>query len=225
MKKVVSFSLWGVDPKYCIGAVRNAHLVSEIYPGWEARFYCGSSVPSEVIEDLKNAGNHVNVILRGEVGDWTGMFWRFEPISEPEVEVMISRDTDSRVCHRESEAVKEWLSSNKLFHVMRDHPAHGTEVLGGMWGARKPILFDIKHLIDAYVKGNFWQVDQNFLREVIWPRVSYTTITHDEFFSKNCPFPTRRDGGKFVGQVYDKNDEPNLEYEKSLMKAISRTQS
>ena len=27
-----------------------------------------------------------------------------------------------------------WLDSNLTFHVMRDHPHHRTEILGGMWG-------------------------------------------------------------------------------------------
>jgi len=32
MKKVVSFSLWGDNPIYNIGAIRNAELAKEIYP-------------------------------------------------------------------------------------------------------------------------------------------------------------------------------------------------
>ena len=33
-------------------------------------------------------------------------------------------------------AVNEWLNSGLMFHTMRDHVQHGTEILGGMWGAR-----------------------------------------------------------------------------------------
>lgn len=219
MKKVIAFSLWGENPKYCVGAVKNAEIAKVFYPGWETWFYCGKSVPEKTVNDLESLG--AKIIRKEEQGDWTGMFWRFEPISHPEVEVMISRDTDSRLSTRESYAVNEWLKSGKLFHTMRDHPAHSTEILGGMWGARKPILGDMMHLIAAYTKGNFWQVDQNFLREVIWPRVAYTTFTHDEFFAKS-PFPESRVGAEFVGQVYDENDVPNSEYASSLMKAISR---
>ena len=29
--KIISFSLWGQDPKYTIGAIRNAELAREIY--------------------------------------------------------------------------------------------------------------------------------------------------------------------------------------------------
>ena len=65
------------------------------------------------------------------------MFWRFEPAGEEDVDVMISRDTDSRLNLREKFAVEEWLESDKGFHIMRDHPHHGYPVLGGMWGANK----------------------------------------------------------------------------------------
>ena len=38
------------------------------------------------------------------------------------------------VLQRERDAVNEWLESNKTFHVMRDHPWQGSEILAGMWG-------------------------------------------------------------------------------------------
>jgi hypothetical protein len=219
MKRVIAFSLWGSNPKYCVGSVKNASLAKEFYPGWECWFYCGKSVPTETLQSLRESGSRV--IVKEEEGDWTGMFWRFEPIADPEVEVMISRDADSRLSSREAKAVNEWLETEKLFHVMRDHPAHSIEILGGMWGARRPILGDMIHLMRAYTKGNFWQVDQNFLKEVVWPRVAYSTYTNDEFFAK-APFPVKRQGDEFVGQVYDENDVPNSEYAASLRAATGR---
>lgn len=218
MKKVISFSLWGDNPKYCIGAIRNAEDAKKFYPGWETWFFCGKSVPSNVIELLKNEGSRV--IMREEKEDWTSTFWRFEPISHPDVEIMISRDTDSRLSSRESSAVNVWLESGKLFHVMRDHPAHATEILAGMWGARKPILGDIMYLMKAYMKIDTKQADQNFLREVVWPRVIYETMTHDEFFAKTA-FPSKRTGLEFVGQVYDENNVPCLEFENTLASYLS----
>jgi len=50
--------------------------------------------------------------------------WRFLPLLDPTVDRVMSRDTDGVVLDREAEAVKEWLNSSAVFHVMRDHPWH-----------------------------------------------------------------------------------------------------
>jgi hypothetical protein len=41
-----------------------------------------------------------------------------------------------RFSEREVAAVQQWMMSDLPFHIMRDHPQHGTSILGGMWGAR-----------------------------------------------------------------------------------------
>ena len=205
MKKVVSFSLWGDNPIYNIGAIRNAELAKEIYPDWTCWFYVGKSTPLETIKKLKSFDN-TKIIEMDDSGDWTGMFWRFYPASDKDVDVVIVRDCDSRVDERERLAVDEWLNSDKGFHIMRDHPAHGTAILGGMWGAKKGVVSEMKNMINFYVKGNFWQVDQNFLKEVIYPIIQNNTMVHDEYF-EHKPFPSQREKNKFVGQAFNENDE------------------
>ena len=214
MKKIISFSLWGNNPVYNIGAIRNAELAKEIYPEWICRYYYGTSTLNETIEKLKTFDN-VELINMGVDGDWTGMFWRFYPASDEDVDVVIVRDCDSRLNMREKLAVDEWLNSDKGFHIMRDHPAHGTEILGGMWGSKKGVINDMKKLIDEYIKGNFWQVDQNFLREKIYPLINNNSLVHDEFF-EHKPFPTKRINKEFVGDVFDQYDKRHSEYFKML---------
>ena len=53
-----------------------------------------------------------------------------------QVDIYISRDLDSRINSREAAAVEEWLKSDRDFHFMRDHPLHGTTILGGAWGTK-----------------------------------------------------------------------------------------
>ena len=72
----------------------------------------------------------------GDLSSVFGMLWRFLPVLDPSVDVMVSRDLDSRLTTREQAAVQEWINTGLAFHVMRDNPFHGTEILGGMWGAR-----------------------------------------------------------------------------------------
>ena len=219
MEKVVSFSLWGDNPKYTIGAIKNAELLNDIYnDGWTARFYCGMSVPDNIIEKLESIDN-CQVIRMDEDGNWDGMFWRFYPASEDDVDVMVSRDTDSRLNEREKSAVDEWLKSDKSFHIMRDHPWHGTQILGGMWGVRGNILKDMKRMIDGYKKGNFWQVDQNFLKNNIYHMVRNDSFVHDEFFNYESwrrPFPQKRKGRQFVGEGFSYDDKPNLQHRSML---------
>lgn len=207
MTKIISFSLWGQDPKYTVGAIRNAELASEIYPGWTCRFYTGEDVTDEIKSQLLDLKSEV-VEMGG--ANWDGLFWRFFAAKE---NTMISRDTDSRLDLREKAAVDEWLASDKDFHIMRDHPYHRIEVLGGMWGCRNGILDNIKEMIHDYDMGEYsnkYQVDQNFLRDVIYPIVKDNSMVHDEFFEKK-PFPTSRlNQQDFVGQVYDENEVPQF---------------
>ena len=81
---IISFSLWGDNPIYCYGAIANAKLAKLWYPGWVCRFYCGESVPEDTIQDLLDL-NNVEIILEDEVGDWTGMFWRFKAASDTDL--------------------------------------------------------------------------------------------------------------------------------------------
>lgn len=200
--KIVSYSLWGNDPKYTVGALRNAQMCREYYPDWIARFYVGKSVPSDIVSSLKAIEN-TEVVLMEEEGDWTGMFWRFTAADSNDV--VVSRDTDCRPSWREVKAVEAWLNSDKDFHIMRDHPYHGTEILGGMWGARNGILLGINQKISEYSKGNFWQVDQNFLRSVVYPLVCDRAMVHDEIFERKA-FPTARNPREFVGKAFNADD-------------------
>ena len=52
-----------------------------------------------------------------------------------QVDILLSRDLDSRFTAREVSAVKEWRENSSLpVHSMRDHPGHGTGLLAGLWG-------------------------------------------------------------------------------------------
>ncbi len=210
MKKIISFSLWGNNPKYTVGAIRNAELALKIYPDWICRFYTGNSVPTEIIHKLQSFEN-TEIITMGIEGDWQSMFWRFYACED--AEIMISRDTDSRLSPREKEAVDEWLASNLNFHIMRDHPFHATEIPGGMWGCRNQILKNIILEISDFNKKNLWQIDQIFLREIIYPKIIQQAFIHDEYHnyeSDKRTFPSARIKLAFVGEAFDENEHKSL---------------
>ncbi len=135
-KKIISFSLWGNEPMYTVGAIRNAELAKEIYPDWICRFYVGDDVNEDIIGKLKSFDNTEVIVMVEEKNDWQGMFWRFYVIDNGDVDYVIFRDTDSRLTIREKEAVNEWIGSGRYFHIMRDHPYHTEAIMGGMWGCK-----------------------------------------------------------------------------------------
>jgi len=196
MKKIISFSLWGNNPTYNIGAIRNAEDALKIYPDFECWFYVDkNTVPNETVEQLIKLPN-TKIILKDEdiKNEYsTPMMWRFESIDDPEVEIMMSRDTDTRFTLREKLAVDEWLSSNKLFHIMRDHPHHNFCILGGMFGTKKiPQFSNWMKIMKLYKKTEDRMYDQDFLRDYIYPLIKDNCIVHASFHKKEHhakPFP------------------------------------
>jgi hypothetical protein len=218
--KIISFSLWGNDPKYCIGAIKNAELAYKIYPEWKCRFYCGLNTDLNCINTLISMDNSELIIMNKD-GDWSAMFWRF--FAADSDHIVLSRDTDSRLNEREKEAVDEWLLSDSDFHIMRDHPWHNYKILGGMWGSRNGILKGIKNYIEDYSKTdafvNDYNVDQNFLRDHIYSIIKEKSKIHDPFFD-NIPFPTKRKGHQFVGQPFNADDtECDLQHGRMILES------
>jgi len=206
--KVISFSLWGDSPVYLTGALRNAELAPEFYPGWECRFYCARDLPDGMMARLE-AFPHVRVVRMDEDGSHRGLFWRFFPASDPAVEVMLSRDCDSRIEYREMMAVREWMKSEKCFHVMRDHPQHNVAVPGGMFGVKRGALQDMRAMVETapeYAAPRHGS-DQDFLARAVWPRVRESAMIHDDATGPGL-WPVPRVGLRFVGQAFDERDLP-----------------
>jgi hypothetical protein len=173
MKKIISYSLWGNLPLYTVGAISNVKLAKEIYPGWVCRFYIHKpSVPQWVIDELNKFDNVEIVFYEDDVG-WGGMLYRFYPATEDDVEIMLSRDTDSRLSLREKACVDNWLKSNKNLHVIRDTCVHQSQMMGGLWGTRNGYLKWIKpHIDDMLQKMRNGKArkgcDQDFLNSKVY---------------------------------------------------------
>jgi tetratricopeptide (TPR) repeat protein len=139
---VIAFSLWGTNPRYLRGAVRNLQEVPLVYPGWVCRFYVDDSVPVEFVNLAIELGAQViqqpaNQSVRQKLS------WRFLVANDPTVRRFLVRDADAVVSTREALAVMEWLESDRWFHVMRDYWTHTDPILAGMWGGRSGLLPDL----------------------------------------------------------------------------------
>jgi len=215
MKKVVSFCLWGNIPKYNVGLIENVRDVNRYYPNFESWVYIHvPSVPESTIKKLKTVPN-VKIIEKyvQDISPARFMSWRFEPYDSAEVELFISRDTDSRIQLREVVAVEEWLNTNKLLHIIRDSPCHYPVILGGMFGLRKSDKFsDMTGKIDDYFLKNLKNDDQCFLRDVVVPVMGDDIIVHTDIpremsgTSENTHTMLRyNENYNFIGEYIDEN--------------------
>lgn len=215
MKKVISFSLWGDNPKYCVGAIKNAQLRIQYYPDWICKFYINKYVPFHYIKELTDIEN-TEIVICDNDPNWKFATERFCAIDEPNISHVIFRDTDSRLNQRESDSVNQWIKEDTAIHIMKDHPYHGSfPILAGMWGINKSkFSCSMREFLNLYSEQNInnqYHYDQIFLSHYIWPNFHQDSTIHDEFFLKN-KFPTQRRYGEFVGQVFDENDSTPQEH-------------
>lgn len=135
-QKVISFSLFGKDRFYYDFINMNIKIAKKLYPDWTMRVYHDDTIDKDIIcekQCLSDEKNNVydnidfcniNQIPHDLVNIWSAdymlpMTWRWLPLGDDFVDVFISRDTDSCILDREVIAVKEWIESTTLFHIMR----------------------------------------------------------------------------------------------------------
>ena len=207
MVKVISFCLWGNDPEYCVGAIRNAEMAKEVYPGWETWFYVHENVETATTSKLKELSSKVITYTGSEDAD--GMFQRFLPMLESNVDIFISRDCDSRLSDKEYQAVRDWEDSAFQFHSLKDHPAHeNPPVLGGMWGAKRHGFLNLNFInseIATFKSGNYGD-DQKGLH---WLYTQASALFKEHGNSKHWyPKHTPIVYGSFIGERITAEDTP-----------------
>jgi hypothetical protein len=191
---LITFSLFGDNPLYCVGAVENARLAKQIYPDWIARFYVAEDVPEEYVSQLKEHDAEVFICRRNNSYD--GLNWRFRPFIDDCVDFWISRDCDSRLSWRERRAVDEWMQSDKSVHLMRDCHNHGYSMMAGMFGVNNKLFHERYGKVDLdNPHASRREDDQTVLNNIIWPLIKSDSLCHDHWrHSKVYGQPTYQEG-------------------------------
>lgn len=184
LKKIISYSLFSNDKRYLINSFINVDLCFKFYPDWICRIYYDETVPFKIIDKLSDK----KIELIKETGkSHDRRLWRFYAYDD--CDIFMSRDIDSHITHREVAAVKIWENSDKNLHIMRDHPRHRNKILAGMFGLKKNNkLENIKQKINSYINKyeNTHKIDENFLRDIIYPLYNKDMIVFDNYnFYKN----------------------------------------
>lgn len=205
MNKIISISVWGDNPRYCLGAVKNAHLAKDLMPEWKCRVFVDDTVPIYNRLLIKSVSNVE--LVEVDYKEVFGAFWRFYSMFDSEDNITIFRDSDSRISEREVRCVNEWIESDKKFSIIRDHGCHYEwPMLAGMWGIRGCLDESYLNKMNEYSNKYFWTSDQVFLTDVIWPLAKDNSMIHG--FREVDWMRESRDANNFIGQGYNEKDEP-----------------
>lgn len=209
----ISYVLFGDDPMYHVGAIRNAEDAKWAYPGWEVRVHAALPEDHETVTKLRELGATIKTVEQH--GPFTTKFHRLNVISDEDEGYYMLRDTDARFTNREIAAVHQWQYSGEPFHVMRDSPSHNRFMMAGMWGGKKGQLKHVKELIAKEFESKLADelcTDQQFLEEHVWPCIKDHCIQHDSCLRHanpgSVPFPTGISDFRFIGEQIDENDRP-----------------
>ncbi|XP_069161040.1 uncharacterized protein [Procambarus clarkii] len=215
-QRVVTFSLYGNNSEFWVGLDEILYQVKRRYPGWKVRLYTDPRDRGAILCPLLRRHHHFFVCdattLPPPLGNLSLVLpsvWRIAPLGDPQVDAMMVRDLDSAITAREADAVKDWLSSEQVFHVMRDHRNHFVPVMAGLWGVK--LNNDSRHqlaalrdtiLAKAVGKSGYFD-DQLLLASELFPAMEGKVMAHDSFwcgvYEDSLPWPTQRHNGIFVG--------------------------
>src|SRR4051812_20096314 len=73
LERAIGFSLYGDNPKYCVGMVRNATIAPYVFPDWSVVVFHDDTVPPDVLQQLRQLSCSLVNCTGQRV---SGMFWR-----------------------------------------------------------------------------------------------------------------------------------------------------
>ena len=211
-RKIISFCVWGKSDLYNLGLLENALQMPIVFPGWIMHVVYTQTVNKKVMDEISKFP-WVEMEMYDEPDHSKNSMLRFLPGMHPQNDVVIFRDSDSRLLKRDYMAVMDWLNNtDKKVHLMRDYPANKSRIMAGLWGVREGIIAKpeiIQKFYEYYKNPEFkkWTVDQVYLYKYIYPLIINTSCIHASFnqfekwakpFPEGCP--SRKFG--FCGQTF-----------------------
>lgn len=212
MVNVFSFCLYGPEnPRYYPGMLENVYLVGKYFPTWKVYIYYAPDVIHTMVEHLSACSN---VIMRPtRITGPKNMIHRFFAIDEPGVDLMMVRDADSRIHWKDRWAIRQFVMSSCVAHTIRDNIEHTARMMGGLWGLKKSAGIHVGNEYANYIEdmslGHRNAHDQNFLADVIYPKVLPQLLVHrsniqvfkGELHSVQFPFEWTND--IYCGRIED----------------------
>ena len=231
-RKVIAMSLYGKNPYYTWGVLRNAQLVPVYLPDWTLRVYVAAdptppelAVSPRILNKLRHLGAEIATV---SIRSSTGMAprnWRLLVVDDQNLHYFLLRDADTRLSEREAATVGDWVSTaekhgslSAVVHCIRDHPKHAERaIVDGLWGGCPRAPYRL--LRQDFAQLPYFQASSNktfnvmsWLNRVLWPAVSNFSCCHDSVspcgrwtpLTSQRAFPVPRRGREYIGQKFDR---------------------
>jgi hypothetical protein len=209
MDKFISYSLFGRDLKYFIGAEKNIMINEQLLPDWKTViYYHPEMILDGYLEKLNSLGAILIDVKDVKIGNKSSLefpyFWRYLTFLKDGIH--LSRDLDSRISNREVEYIKRWEKSQNKYSIIRDHPWHAP-VPSGLFGIKGKDRNFESHFHEYIETNNLvWGTDQDILYKYI-QKIDKSDIFYSGFDKPETYIP--RDNQEFfIGIQLDENDNP-----------------
>lgn len=224
-------ALYDSHPDYTYGAIRNAHLAKMIFPGWKL-IICvvdpsnltlddSRLVPDRVFRRLTLLGAEIRLVTSSSNHVISPELCSWLVADDPTVDIFMVRSVLHRLSAREWTAVDAWLSSNRIFHCLRDHESHARQaIVSNLWGARRTDLRTLlgrsmtsllqqQQLEDSQATSKDSQSGKqvSLAERLLWPAVHNDVLCHDSVshdrWPNSVPFIRLDEAEHYIGQSYD----------------------
>jgi hypothetical protein len=209
-KRIFSYCLYGTKIKYCLGMVKNLDQIKKLFPNYETWITIGNDVPQSYI-DIYSSYKNVKLI-HTNLNSGRLMSYRLFPLDNPLVEIMFTRDADSRFSERDIWCMNEFMQSKYRIFTIRDHWFQRFPIMMGQSGFRNLGKIDIESLYKTFTNNrgggdiDRYNSDQYFADEYLYNRYINDILVFSEFVK----FPNenireikliRKDNKDFCGNV------------------------
>lgn len=171
----------GENLNYNYGVIDAALYLKEKRPSFIVRVYF-KDIDPDTLKILRTLDNVELIEMKKDLGEGN-MFWRFLPLWEENVNVVLVRDADKLITEEEEQLVDQWLESDKDFHIVRYvKGSHQRAIIAETFGARNQVLHPLKTQILNYTFKGQYNADQQFLCDIPYPylRENNHLFVHDD---------------------------------------------
>jgi hypothetical protein len=217
----ISFCVYGTHVKYLKGLEENLKVINEKLPNYRVYIYMGNDVPDEyyhIYSSYKNV-TIMKIDKNGTVGAELMMYRSFTLDYYSDVYISFSRDIDSLINDRDIWTMNEFIQSDKLFHVVRDHYWHKMRIMGGTFGMKRNNIISIKKEYwswkeNSNIEDLTYATDEKFLQEKVYDIIKNCVLIHSNivgYLGEHIHGITKNllDEYDFIGNVVDYDENMN----------------